>query len=142
MRNFDGTFYEQVYPFDPFYFSTKVHPTGSTSFHPAPFTTYVAATHHSPCSICEKSLPLLSTIPRYWLEDDGTMELLDRYRWRSDKTIRWLKVCGLVSVPCKIQEELGALVSNLDKYQDQQLDVGGLMTRVAHLMTPRLDFND
>ena len=29
VRNFDGTFYEQVFPFDPFYFCTKVHPTGA-----------------------------------------------------------------------------------------------------------------
>ena len=43
------------------------------------------------------------------------MGLSDRYRWQSDKTIRWLKVRGLVSVPRTIREELGALVSNLDK---------------------------
>ena len=66
VRNFD-TFYKQVYPFNPFYFSTKLHPTGGTSLDPAPLTTYVAATHHSPCS-AKKPLPLVSTIPRYWLE--------------------------------------------------------------------------
>ena len=26
-----------------------------TPFHPTPLTAYVAATHHSPCSICEKT---------------------------------------------------------------------------------------
>ena len=29
VRKFDGTFYEQVHPFDPFFFCTKVHPTGA-----------------------------------------------------------------------------------------------------------------
>ena len=33
-RNFDGTFYERVFPFDPFYFCTKVHPTAALLFTP------------------------------------------------------------------------------------------------------------
>ena len=124
VRNFDGTFYKQVYPFDPFHFSTKVHPTGALLFTP----------HHSQLTLLQhiilhaqyakKLLALLSTIPKYWLEDDGTMGLSDRYRWRSDKTIRWLKVRGLVSVPRTIREELGALVSSMDKYQDSAPTAG------------------
>ena len=34
IRNFDGTFYEQVHPFDPSYFAVKVHPTGALLFTP------------------------------------------------------------------------------------------------------------
>ena len=34
VRNFDGTFYKQVYPFDPFHFSTQVRPTGALLFTP------------------------------------------------------------------------------------------------------------
>ena len=124
VRNFDGTFYEQVYPFDPFHFSTKVHPTGALLFTPrhSQLTLLQHIILHA--QYAKKPLPLLSTIPKYWLEDDGTMGLSDRYRWRSDKTIRWLKVRGLVSVPRTIREELGALVSNVDKYQDSAPTAG------------------
>ena len=118
VRNFDGAYYAQVYPFDPFHFSTKVHPTGALLFTP----------HHSQLSLLQhiilhaqhakKLLPLLATMPKYWLENDGTMGLSDRYRWRSEKTIRWLKGRGLVSVPRAIREELGALVGSIDKGQD------------------------
>ena len=52
------------------------------------------------------------------------MGLSDRYCWRSDKTIPWLKVRGLVSVSRTIREEIGALVSNLDKYQDSAPTAG------------------
>ena len=34
VRNFDGTFYAQVHPFDPSYFAVKVHPTGALLFTP------------------------------------------------------------------------------------------------------------
>ena len=118
VRNFDGSFYAQIYPFDPFHFSTKVHPTGALLFTP----------HHSQLTLLQhlilhdqfakKPLTLLSTIPKYWLEDDATMGLSERYRWRSAKTIRWLKLRGLASVPRTIREELGALVYSLDKCQD------------------------
>ena len=34
VRKFDGAFYEQVHPFDPFFFCAKVHPTGALLFTP------------------------------------------------------------------------------------------------------------
>ena len=54
--------------------------------------------------------------------------------------------CGLVSVPRTIREEFGAVVCSMDKSQDSApaatfLDVGGLTTRVARVMTLHLDFN-
>ena len=115
VRNFDGTFYDQVHPFDPFYFCTKVHPTGAILFTP----------HHSQLTLLQhlcvqsqyakKLLQLLSDIPRNWLDDDGAMSLDDSHRWRSDKTLRWLQVHGLFSVPRNIKEEIGSLVYNLDR---------------------------
>ena len=73
IRNLDGTFYERVYPFDPYYFCANVHPTGAFLFTP----------HHSQLTLLQhlciqfqyasKPLQLFSDIPKYWIEDDGTM---------------------------------------------------------------------
>ena len=52
----------------------------------------------------KKPLQLLSD-----MEDDGTMSLDDSHCWRSDKTLRWLQVYGLSSVPYNIKEEIGSL---------------------------------
>ena len=114
VRNFDGAFYEQVFPFDPFHFCTKVHPTGALLITP----------HHSQLTLLQhlciqfqyakKPLQLLSDIPKYWLED-GTMSLDESHRWRSDKTLRWPQVHGLFSVPRNIKEEIASLIYNLDR---------------------------
>ena len=82
VRKFDGAFYEQVHPFDPFFFfCTKVHPTGALLFTP----------HHSQLTLLQhlciqfqfakKPLQLLSDVPKYWLDDDGTMSLDSSHRW-------------------------------------------------------------
>ena len=73
IRNFDGTFYEQVHPFDPTYFAVKVNPTGALLFTP----------HHSQLTLLQhiiiqspflkQPVLFLSDIPKYWIEDDGTM---------------------------------------------------------------------
>ena len=115
VRNFDGTFYVQVYPFDPFFFCAKVHPTGALLFTP----------HHSQLTLLQhlciqfqfskKPLQLLSDVPKYWLDEDGTMSLDNCHRWRSEKILRWLQVHGLSSVPRNIKEEIGPLVYNLDR---------------------------
>ena len=109
-RNFDGAFYEQVFPFDPFYFFTKVHPTGALLFTP----------HHSQLTLLQhlciqfqyakKPLQLLSDVAKYWLEEDGIMSLDNDHRWKSPKTLQWLRVHGLYSVPRNIKEEIGGLV--------------------------------
>ena len=118
VRNFDGAFYVQVFPFDPFYFCAKVHPTGALLFTP----------HHSQLTLLQhlciqfqyakKPLQLLSDIPKYWLEDDGAMSLDEGHRWRSAKTLQWLRSHGLHSVPRNIREEIGGLVYNSDRDRD------------------------
>ena len=112
VRNLDGTFYEQVHPFDPSYFAVKVHPTGALLFAP----------HHSQLTLLQHiiiqspflKLPVqfLSDIPKYWLEDDGTMCLHSSHRWKSEDTIAWLRARGLHTVPNSIKAEIGDLVYN------------------------------
>ena len=53
VRNFDGTFYIQVHPFDPSYFATKVHPIWGTPVHASSFAAHIAATYHPPSPIFE-----------------------------------------------------------------------------------------
>ena len=91
VRKFDGTFYEQVHAFDPFFFCTKVHPTGALLF----------TSHHSQMILLQhvciqfqnakKHLQLLSDIPKYWLDKDGAMSLDNSHRWKSDKILWWLR---------------------------------------------------
>ena len=118
VRNFDGTFYAQVHPFDPY--CTKVHPTGALLFTP----------HHSQLTLLQhlctqfqfakKPLQLLSDVPKYWLDEDGTMSLDSGHRWRSKKTLRWLQANGLSSVPRNIKEEIGPLIYKLDRGNDSE----------------------
>ena len=127
VRNFDGAFYEQVFPFDRFYFCTKVRPTGALLFTP----------HHSQLTLLQhlciqfqyakKPLQLLSDIPKYWLEDDGAMSLDEGRCWRSTKTLQWLRVHGLYSVPRNIKEEIGGLVYNSDRGRSSE-DMNLLLT--------------
>ena len=104
IRNLDGTFYAQVHPFDPYYFCTKVHPTGALSF--APFHSQLTLLQHLCIQFqyAKKPLQLLSDIPKYSLEEDGAMCLDEGHRWRSTKTLQWLRVHGLYSVPRNIKE--------------------------------------
>ena len=55
------------------------------------------------------------SVPKYWLEDDGTMCLDETHRWRSADTIAWLRTHGLHSVPNWIKAEIGDLVYNRDR---------------------------
>ena len=112
VRNPDGTFYAQVHPFDPSYFAVKVHPTGALLFTP----------HHSQLTLLQhiiiqspflkQPVQFLSDIPKYWLEDDGTMCLDESHRWKSAETIAWLRTRGLHSVPNSIKADIGDLVYN------------------------------
>ena len=115
VRNFDGAFYERVFPFDPSYFCTKVRPTGALLFTP----------HHSQLTLLQhlcvqfqyakKLLQLLSDVPKYCLEADGAMSLDKDHRWKAPKTLPWLRTHGLYSVPRNIKEEIGNLVYNSDR---------------------------
>ena len=65
VRKFDGTFYKQFYPFNPFFFGTRVHPL-----------VYLHQFQLTFAATC-KPIMLLSEIPKYRLDDDGTMSLND-----------------------------------------------------------------
>ena len=118
VRNLDGTFYAQVFPFDPSFFAVKVHPSGVLLFTP----------HHSQLTLLQhiilqapflkKPVQFLDDTPKYWLEDDGTMCLHPSHRWKSDDTIAWLRKRGLHSVPDSIKAEIGDLVYNGPKLND------------------------
>ena len=112
IRNFDGTFYVQVHPFDPEYFAVKVHPTGALLFtpHHSQLTLLQHIINQSP--FLKRPVLFLSDVPKYWLEDDGTMCLHDSHRWRSADTIEWLRTRGLHSVPNSIKADIGDLVYN------------------------------
>ena len=49
-------------------------------------------------------------VPKYWPEDDGTMSFTEASRWRSTKTLKWLKTNGMTCVPPSIKAELRTLV--------------------------------
>ena len=53
---------------------------------------------------------LLPSVPKYWLEEDGTTSLTEPHRRRSIKTLTWLRTNGLASVPHSIKAELRILV--------------------------------
>ena len=118
VRNLDGTFYAQVHPFDPSFFAVKVHPSGVLLFTP----------HHPQLTLLQhiilqapflkKPVQFLDDTPKYWLEDDGTMCLHPSHRWKSDDTIAWLRKRGLHSVPNSIKAEIGDLVYNGPKQND------------------------
>ena len=98
--------------FDPSYFAVNLHPTGALLFTP----------HHSQLTLLQhiiiqspflkQPVQFLSDIPKYWLEDDGTMCLHSSHRWKSEDTIAWLRARGLHSVPNSIKAEIGDLVYN------------------------------
>ena len=99
---------EQVHPFDPSYFAVKVHPTGALLFtpHHLQLTLLQHIIIQSP--FLKQPVQFLSDIPKYWLEDDGTMCL----RSSPEDTIAWLRARGLHSVPNSIKAEIGDLVYN------------------------------
>ena len=119
-RNPDGTFYEQVHPFDPSYFAVKIHPTGALLFTP----------HHSQLTLLQhiiiqspflkQPVQFLSDLPKHWLEEDGTMCLDATHRWKSEDTIAWLRKRRLHSVPTSIKAEIGDLVYNGPKKNDSE----------------------
>ena len=112
IRNFDGTFYVQVHPFDPEYFAVKVHPTGALLF--TPYHLQLTLLQHiiiqSP--FLKRPVLFLSDFPKYWLEDDGAMCLRNSHRWKLADKIEWLRIRGLHSVPNSIKADIGDLVYN------------------------------
>ena len=60
----------------------------------------------------KQPIQFLADLPKYWLENDGTMCLDDSHRWKAEETIAWLRKHGLHSVPNSIQADIGDLVYN------------------------------
>ena len=60
----------------------------------------------------KQPVQFLADIPKYWLENDGTMCLNNSHRWKAEKTIAWLRKHGLHSVPNSIKANIGNLVYN------------------------------
>ena len=104
VRNLDGTFYAS-------YFAVKVHPSGTLLF----------TSHHLQLTLLQhliqslflkQPVQFLADIPKYWLENNGTMCLDNFHRWQSEETIAWLRKHGLHTVPNSIKAEIGDLVYN------------------------------
>ena len=103
-----------MHSFDPLYFAVKVHPTGALLFTP----------HHSQLTLLQhiiiqspflkQPVQFLSDIPKYWLEDDGTMCLDESHRWKSAETIAWLRTRGLHSVSNSIKADILATLCTMD----------------------------
>ena len=106
LRRINGKGIGQVSPFDPLFFYTKVHPNGALLY--APFSSQLTLLQHL-CIQLEKLtelIHLISTVPKYWLNSDGTLSLHEENRWRSAATLKWLKSNGMTYVPSSIREEV------------------------------------
>ena len=135
VRNPDGTFHEQVHPFDPSYFAVKVHPTGAFLF--TPYHLQLTLLQHIiiQSSFLKQTVQFLSDIPKYWLEDDGTMCLHSSHRWKSEGTFAWLRARSLHTVPNSIKAEIGDLVYNGPKKNALGNDAGFGRTSSHHPRT-------
>ena len=88
LRRINGKLMAQVFPFDPYFFCTKVRPNGVLLY--APFPSQITPLQNL-CIQLEKMkdpLKLLSSVPKYWLEEDRTLSLHEDNRWRSAKTLK------------------------------------------------------
>ena len=109
VRRLTGDFYAHVYPFDTKFFR-KVYPSGALLFSGVHshlmLLQYLLI--HMPRA--RKPITVLSEVPKYWLENDGTMCLYETHRWKSADTLTWLREHGLLPVPLIMRSEIGALV--------------------------------
>ena len=111
VRKITGEFYAHVFPFDTKLFR-KVHPSGALLFsgvHSHLILLQYLLVH---LPQARKPIAVISEVPKYWLEDEGTMCPFENRRWRSQDTISWLRRHGLQSVPGPIRAEIGSLVHN------------------------------
>ena len=110
-KKFTGEFYAHVFPFDPKFYR-KAHPSGALLF--SGVHSHLILLQHLlvQLPLARKPVRILAVLPKYWLEDDGTLCLFADRRWRSHTTISWLRTHGLHSVPVPLREEIGSLVYN------------------------------
>ena len=111
VRRLNGDWYAHVYPFDTRYFR-KVHPAGALLF--SGVHSHLMLMQYILINLPSAKTPIwvISEIPKYWLEYDGTLCLDDAHRWKSSATIEYLRKHGLHSVPNSIKAIIGDLVYN------------------------------
>ena len=111
VRRLNGDFYAHVYPFNNKFYR-KVHSAGTLLF--SGVHSYLMLLQniliHLP--LAKEPIWVISEVPKYWLEYDGTMCLDEAHRWKSPARIKYLRTRGLDSVPNSIKAIIGNLVSN------------------------------
>ena len=111
VRRLTGEFYAHVYPFDTKFYR-KAHTSGALLF--SGVHSHLILLQYLLVFLprARKPIVVFPVIPKYWLEDDGTLCPFDNRRWRSQDTRTWLREHGLLSVPQSIRSEIGNLVYN------------------------------
>ena len=109
VRRFTGEFYAHVYPFDTKLYR-KAHTSGTLLF--SGVHSHLILLQHLLISLprARKPVVVFPDIPKYWLEEDGTLCPFADRRWRAQATLKWLHDHGLRSVPLSIREEIGDLI--------------------------------
>ena len=111
VRRLNGDFYAHVYPFDTKFYR-KVNPAGALLF--SGVHSHLMLMQYILIHLLIAKVPIwvISEVPKYWLEYDGTMCLDETHRWKSTATIEYLRTHGLHSVPNSIKAIIGDLVFN------------------------------
>ena len=89
-----------------------MHPSGALFFtpHHLQLTLLQHLIIQSP--FLKQPVQFLADIPKYWLENDGTMCLDDSHRWQIEETIAWLRKHDLHTVSNSIKAKIEDLVYN------------------------------
>ena len=111
VRRLNGDWYAHVYPFDTKFFR-KVHPAGALLFSGVHSHLMLLQYILINLPIAKNPIWVISEVPKYWLEYDGTLCLDEAHRWKSTATIEYLRTHGLHSVPNSIKAIIGDLVYN------------------------------
>ena len=111
VRRLNGDWYAHVYAFDIKFFR-KVHPAGALLF--SDVHSHLMLLQYILINLPTAKNPIwvISEVPKYWLEYDGTLCLDEQHRWKSTATIEYLRTHGLHSVPNSIKAIIGDLVYN------------------------------
>ena len=131
----NGEFYAHVYPFHSKFFR-KVHPAGALLF--SGIHSHLILLQHLCIHLTSAKRPiwLISEVPKYWLENDGTLSLDESHRWRSEDTLAWLWLNGLYAVPRFLKAEIWDLVYNWETSRASNDPPPGLKEQGDKLRTP------
>ena len=88
IRRLNGDWYAHVYPFDTKFFR-KVHPAGALLF--SGVHSHLMLLQYILINLPTAKNPIwvISEVPKYWLEYDGTLCLDEQHRWKSTATIEY-----------------------------------------------------